>query len=48
MPFSSKAQQKFLFAKHPEIAKRWVNETPDIKSLPEHKKKVKIRVKKQK
>jgi hypothetical protein len=36
MPFQSKAQQGFLFAKHPAIAKRWAAETPDIKSLPAH------------
>lgn len=25
MPFHSVKQRKFMFAKHPEIAKRWVN-----------------------
>lgn len=35
MPFVSKSQQKFMFAKHPKIAKRWAEHTPDIKSLPE-------------
>lgn len=34
MPFKSRQQEKFLFAKHPEIAKRWAKETPNIKSLP--------------
>lgn len=34
MPFKSKSQQKFMFAKHPKIAKRWADETPDIKALP--------------
>ena len=38
MPFESKAQQRFMFAKHPRIAKRWAGETPDIKALPEKKK----------
>ena len=33
-PFKSKAQQRFLFAKHPKIAKRWAKETKNIKSLP--------------
>jgi len=33
-PFSSKAQQKFMFKRHPKIAKRWAKETPDIKGLP--------------
>lgn len=37
MPFESKAQQRFMHAKHPEIAKRWDKETPSFKSLPEHK-----------
>ena len=35
MPFKSKAQQRYMFATHPEIAKRWADHTPDIKSLPE-------------
>ena len=38
MPFKSKAQQRFMFAKHPTIAKRWAKETKSIKKLPEHKK----------
>ena len=48
MPFQSKAQQRFMFSQHPEMAKRWADETPNIKSLPEHKssKKVKLKVKK--
>lgn len=36
MPFKSKAQQRFLFAKHPKIAKEFADETDDIKDLPEH------------
>ena len=36
MPFKSQAQRKFLFAKHPRIAKEFAAHTPDIKSLPEH------------
>lgn len=35
MPFKSKAQQRFMFAKHPRMAKEWADKTPDIKSLPE-------------
>lgn len=27
MPFKSKAQQAFLFAKHPEVAKKFAKET---------------------
>ncbi len=36
MPFKSKAQRAFLFAKHPDIAKRWAALTPDEQHLPEH------------
>ena len=36
MPFKSKSQQRFMFAKHPKIAKEFAAHTPDIKSLPEH------------
>jgi len=39
MPFVSNSQRKFMFAKHPKIAKRWAKNTPDIKDLPEHVKK---------
>jgi hypothetical protein len=35
MPFKSKAQQRWMFANHPEMAKRWADHTPDIKKLPE-------------
>lgn len=27
MPFRSKAQWRYLFAKHPKIARRWAKET---------------------
>jgi len=40
MPFKSEAQRKFMWAKHPKIAKRWAHENPDQKKLP---KKVKQR-----
>jgi hypothetical protein len=36
MPFKSKAQMRWMFANHPEMAKRWAHETPDIKRLPDH------------
>lgn len=36
MPLKSKAQQRWMFANHPAMAKRWAEHTPDIKSLPEH------------
>jgi hypothetical protein len=35
MPFKSKAQQKWMFANKPAMAKRWAKETPNIKALPE-------------
>jgi hypothetical protein len=34
MPFKSKAQQGYMFAKMPKTAKRWAKETPNIKALP--------------
>lgn len=37
MPFKSKAQQGYMFSKHPKIAKRWAKETPSMKSLPKKK-----------
>jgi hypothetical protein len=47
MPLKSKAQQSYLFAKHPEIAKEFADKTKNIKSLPEHvKKKGKAKAKK--
>jgi len=47
MPFRSEAQRRFLYAKHPSIAKRWSEEFPNQGKLPLHarkKKKVKITV----
>jgi hypothetical protein len=43
MPFKSKAQQRFMFATHPKMAKRWAKETKNIRKLPD---KLKIRKKK--
>lgn len=37
MPFESKRQARYLFAREPEVAKRWAKETPDMKKLPEKK-----------
>ena len=39
MPFKSKAQAKYMFAKKPELAKEFAAATPSIKKLPEHVKK---------
>ena len=43
MPFKSKAQMKFLYAKHPDIAKRWEDKSAgvDLSKLPKHVKKKK-------
>lgn len=43
MPFKSKAQQKYLFAKEPAVAKRFAKETPKsaYKSMPDYAKKKK-------
>ena len=38
MSFKSKAQARYMFAKHPEIAKEFAAKTPSMKSLPEKKK----------
>lgn len=37
MPFKSKAQQRFMFARHPRIAQRWAKKTKSFKALPERK-----------
>jgi hypothetical protein len=31
MPFKSQAQRKYMYKNHPEIAKRWENETNSSK-----------------
>ena len=38
MPFKSKAQQRFLFSKEPEVAEKFSEETPKkaYKQHPEH------------
>lgn len=36
MPFVSKAQRAFMYAKHPKIAEEFESKTPKGKSLPEH------------
>lgn len=41
MPYKSKAQQRFMHAKHPKIAARWDKEQSgkSMKKLPKRKKK---------
>lgn len=43
MPFKSKAQQRYLYAKHPEVAKEFAKHTStrQFKKLPEHVRKKK-------
>lgn len=41
MPFKSKAQARYLFAKEPEVAAEFAAKTKSIKKLPEHVKKPK-------
>lgn len=36
MPFQSEAQRRYLWANHPEIAKRWADEYPNQGKLPMH------------
>jgi len=37
MPFESEAQQRFMFAQHPKIAKRWAEKYGVPKDLPARK-----------
>lgn len=41
MPFKSKAQKRFMYSQHPDIAKRWSHEYPEHERLPEKVKKKK-------
>jgi len=34
MPFKSKAQQGYMFVKHPKMAKEMAAKTPNMKALP--------------
>jgi hypothetical protein len=36
MPFKSKAQERYLFATHPKVAKEFAAATPKGAKLPEH------------
>jgi hypothetical protein len=47
MPFRSRSQQKYLFAREPEVAERFAEETPKsaYKKLPEHVSRDKNRLK---
>ena len=43
MPFKSKAQQGFMFSKHPKIAKKWVKKYGVPSDLPEKISKRKVK-----
>ena len=45
MPFASKAQARYLFSQHPDVAKEFASKTKSIKALPEklHKSKTVVR-----
>ena len=43
MPFKSKAQRRFLYSQHPEVAEKFEEHTPKDKKIPE---KVKRKTKK--
>ncbi len=43
MPFKSEQQRKFMYAKHPSIAKRWSKEYPNQGKLPKKVKKSKMK-----
>lgn len=38
MPFKSKAQRRYMYARHPELAAEFSAHTPKGASLPEHAK----------
>jgi hypothetical protein len=35
-PFKSESQRKLLWAKHPEVARKWADKYGTPKNLPEH------------
>lgn len=39
MPFKSKAQREWMYANHPDMAKKWQADTPKGKKLPQKVKK---------
>jgi hypothetical protein len=41
MPFKSEAQRRFMFARHPELAKKWAHKYGTPSDLPEHVRKTK-------
>lgn len=47
-PFTSKAQQRYMFLMHPDIAKRWAAKYGVPKNLPQHVKRKRVRKKRRK
>jgi hypothetical protein len=45
MPFVSKAQAKWMYANKPAMAAEWSSKTQNIKALPNHVKKKKMKTK---
>jgi len=43
MPFKSEAQRKYLWMKHPKIAKRWADKYETPKNLPKHSKRMSLK-----
>jgi hypothetical protein len=37
MPLQSKAQERFMWSQHPDLAQKFEDETPEDKKLPEKK-----------
>ena len=48
MPFKSRAQVRHMFREHPEIAREFLKETPNIRALPERVKSKTMKNKKKK
>lgn len=44
MPFESQAQRRFMYAKHPKLAKEFEAATPKGAKLPEHVKKAELEI----
>ena len=45
MPFKSKAQEKWMWTTHPQMARQWEEHTPDRAALPAKVKAKKSKVK---
>jgi hypothetical protein len=43
MPFKSKAQMRYMFSQHPDIAKKWEDKYGVSKNMPQHVNKSRIK-----